>query len=52
MAMAIISQILKTTMAKVLKYFFAFYRDLKSCSITVKKQDKVEKSSFSVRKSR
>ena len=52
MAMAIISQILKTTMAKVLKYFFAFYRDLKSCSITVKQQDKVEKSSFSVRKSR
>ena len=52
MAMAIISQILKTTMTKVLNYFFAFYGDLKSCSITVKQQDKVEKLSFSVRKSR
>ena len=41
-----------TEMTQVVKYFSAFYGDLKSDCITVKQQDKVEKWLFSVRKSR
>ena len=41
-----------TTKTEVLKYFFAFHGDLKPGGITVKQQDKVEKCSFIVRKSR
>ena len=48
MTMTKIPQVLKTTMAKVVKCFFAFYGDLKSVCITV---DELEKCSFNVRKS-
>lgn len=52
MTKKIISQILMTTMAKVFKCVFACYEHLYSGCVTVKQQDKGEKFSFSVTKSR